>query len=41
MSSTRLVLSAMKQLDRSKKNYALCAICISAGQDIAMVIEKV
>jgi len=41
MSGTRIVLSAMKQLERSDKRYALCAMCIGVGQGIAMVIEKV
>ena len=41
MSGTRIVLSAMKQLQRSDKRYALCAMCIGVGQGIAMVIEKV
>lgn len=41
MSGTRIVLSAMRQLERSDKRYALCAMCIGAGQGIAMVIEKV
>ncbi|RHW75400.1 3-oxoadipyl-CoA thiolase [Colwellia sp. RSH04] len=40
MSGTRIVLSAMKQLERSDKRYALCAMCIGVGQGIAMVIEK-
>ena len=41
MSGTRIVLSAMRQLERSDRRYALCAMCIGAGQGIAMVIEKV
>jgi len=41
MSGTRLVLSATKQLERSNKRYALCAMCIGVGQGIAMVIERV
>ena len=40
MSGTRIVLSAAKQLERSDKRYALCAMCIGVGQGIAMVIEK-
>ncbi len=40
MSGTRIVLSAAKQLERSNKRYALCAMCIGVGQGIAMVIEK-
>lgn len=41
MSGTRIVLSALKQLERTNKRYALCAMCIGVGQGIAMVIEKV
>jgi len=41
MSGTRIVLSAMKQLERTGKRYALCAMCIGVGQGIAMVIENV
>jgi len=41
MSGTRIVISAMNQLERSNKRYALCAMCIGVGQGIAMVIEKV
>jgi len=40
MSGTRIVLSAARQLERSGKRYALCAMCIGVGQGIAMVIEK-
>jgi 3-oxoadipyl-CoA thiolase len=40
MSGTRIVLSAAKQLERSGKRYALCAMCIGVGQGIAMVIER-
>lgn len=41
MSGTRIVLSATKQLERTGKRYALCAMCIGVGQGIAIVIEKV
>ncbi len=41
MSGTRIVLSAMRQLERTNKRYALCAMCIGVGQGIAMVIERV
>jgi acetyl-CoA acyltransferase len=41
MSGTRIVLSAMKQLEATDKRYALCAMCIGVGQGIAIVIEKV
>ena len=41
MSGTRIVLSATKQLERTGKRFALCAMCIGVGQGIAIVIEKV
>jgi len=41
MSGTRIVLSAMRQLERTGKRYALCAMCIGVGQGIAIVIERV
>jgi len=40
MSGTRLLITAMNQLQESNKRYALCAMCIGVGQGIAMVIEK-
>ncbi|MCH7697108.1 MAG: 3-oxoadipyl-CoA thiolase, partial [Proteobacteria bacterium] len=41
MSGARLVLTAVKQLQRSQGRYALCSMCIGVGQGIAMVIERV
>ncbi len=41
MSGTRLLITATKQLERSGKRYALCAMCVGVGQGIAMVIERV
>ena len=41
MSGTRLIITAMNQLQRNNKRYALCAMCIGVGQGIAMVIERV
>lgn len=40
MSGTRLLITATKQLERSGKRYALCAMCVGVGQGIAMVIER-
>ncbi len=36
---TRLVLSALYELQRSQKQYALCSVCIGGGQGIAAVVE--
>lgn len=41
MSGARLVTTAMYQLQRSEKQYALCAMCIGVGQGIALIIERV
>jgi 3-oxoadipyl-CoA thiolase len=41
MSGARLVTTAMYQLKRTGKKYALCTMCIGVGQGIAMVIENV
>ena len=41
MSGTRLVTTAVNQLERSGGKYALCTMCIGVGQGIAMVIERV
>ena len=41
MSGTRLVTTAVRQLERSNKQYALCTMCIGVGQGIALVIERV
>ena len=41
MSGARLVTTAMYQLQRNQKRYALCTMCIGVGQGIAMIIERV
>jgi acetyl-CoA acetyltransferase family protein len=41
MSGTRLVTTAVNQLERTGGKYALCTMCIGVGQGIAMVIERV
>lgn len=41
MSGARLVTTAMYQLQRSGKRYALCTMCIGVGQGIALIIERV
>jgi acetyl-CoA acyltransferase len=41
MSGARLVLTAMRELERTQKRYALCTMCIGVGQGYAMIIERV
>jgi acetyl-CoA acyltransferase len=41
MSGARLLLTASRQLQRSKKKYALCTMCIGVGQGYAVVLERV
>lgn len=40
MSGARLVTTAVNQLIRDNKRYAVCAMCIGVGQGIAMLIEN-
>jgi 3-oxoadipyl-CoA thiolase len=40
-SGARLVMTAMHQLHRTNKRYALCSMCIGVGQGIALIIERV
>lgn len=41
MSGARLVTTAAYELQRCKKRYALCTMCIGVGQGIALIIERV
>lgn len=41
MSGARLVLTAARQLCRTRARYALAAMCIGVGQGIAMLLERV
>ncbi|MBI05484.1 MAG: 3-oxoadipyl-CoA thiolase [Rhodospirillaceae bacterium] len=41
MSGARLVLTALRQLEKSGGRFALCTMCIGVGQGIAMVMERV
>jgi 3-oxoadipyl-CoA thiolase len=41
MSGARIVLAAIRELERSKRRYALCTMCIGVGQGMAMVVERV
>ena len=40
-SGARIVLTGLRQLERTGGRYALLSMCIGAGQGIAMVIERV
>ena len=40
MSGARLVLTAMRELERTRKRYALCTMCIGVGQGMAAIIER-
>ena len=40
MSGARLILTAMRELDATKKRYALCTMCIGVGQGMATIIER-
>jgi len=40
MSGARLVLTAARQLERTRGRYALCTMCIGVGQGMAMIIER-
>ncbi|MFD2366888.1 3-oxoadipyl-CoA thiolase [Pseudoduganella sp. GCM10020061] len=40
-SGARLVITAVNQLHRTGKRYALCTMCIGVGQGAALVIERV
>ncbi len=40
-SGVRLVLTALRQLERSGGRHALCTMCIGLGQGIAVIIERV
>jgi len=41
MSGARLVLTASRQIQRSRGRYALASMCIGVGQGIAMLLERV
>lgn len=40
MSGTRLLVTAMHELQNTGKRYALCTMCIGVGQGIATLIER-
>ena len=39
-SGARLVITALNQLEKTDKRYAICSMCIGVGQGIAMIIER-
>ncbi len=41
MSGARLMLTAVRELERRQARYALCTMCIGVGQGIASIIERV
>ena len=41
MSGARLVLTAVRELERRAGRHALCTMCIGVGQGIAMILERV
>jgi acetyl-CoA acyltransferase len=41
MSGARLILTAVRELERRQARRALCTMCIGVGQGIAAVVEKV
>jgi 3-oxoadipyl-CoA thiolase len=40
-SGARLVITALRQLEKVQGRYALCTMCIGVGQGIALVMERV
>jgi acetyl-CoA C-acetyltransferase len=40
-SGARLVLTALNQLEKTNKRFAICSMCIGVGQGIAMIIEHI
>ncbi len=40
MSGARILLAAALELNRSKKRYALCAMCVGVGQGYAVILER-
>ncbi len=41
MSGARLALTAVHELERTNKRYALCTMCIGVGQGFAVILERV
>jgi acetyl-CoA acyltransferase len=41
MSGARLALTALRELEKTQKRYALCTLCIGVGQGMAMILERI
>ncbi len=41
MSGARLILTATRQLQRTKARYALASMCVGVGQGMATLLERV
>jgi acetyl-CoA C-acetyltransferase len=40
MSGARLLLTASRELERTKKRYALATMCVGVGQGMATILER-
>ena len=40
MSGARLILTAARELEKTRKRYALCTMCVGVGQGMATIIER-
>ena len=40
MSGARIALSAVRELEHTKKRFALCTMCIGVGQGFALILER-
>jgi len=41
MSGARLALTAIHELERKKRRYALCTMCVGVGQGFALILERI
>ncbi len=41
MSGTRLLLTAMLELEQRQERYALCTMCVGVGQGMAVILERI
>ena len=41
MSGARIILTALRQLERIEGRYALCTMCVGVGQGLSIIIERV
>ena len=40
MSGARIALSAVRELEHTKKRFALCTMCVGVGQGFALILER-